>query len=410
MQISYTPEQEALRTELRAYYDELLDEDTRAAFQGDSISPAAKAVWKKMCDDGWAGLGWPKEYGGQDRDPIDQFIFFDESMRAGAPVATLTLNTVGPTIMNFGTDWQKEFFLPKILAGDIHFAIGYSEPGAGTDLASLQTRAVRDGDEYIINGQKMWTSLAGGSDYLWLAVRTDPEAKKHKGISVIIVPMDTPGITLQPLKLMASHDINATYLDDVRVPAKYLVGEENGGWGLITNQLNHERVTLCSSGSPEYTLEEVRRWAQENHLADGRRVIDQEWVQLNLARVHARLEFLKLANYKVAWSAAADTLHPADASTVKVFGTEFYLEAYRLLMEILGPRSVDQGRLTRGRAARPARGHGARRHHPHLRRWHQRAAARPHRHVRARVPPLALTRPRRAPGSGRARTARPSGG
>ena len=340
MQISYTPEQEALRTELRAYYDELLDEDTRAAFQGDSISPAAKAVWKKMCDDGWAGLGWPKEYGGQDRDPIDQFIFFDESMRAGAPVATLTLNTVGPTIMNFGTDWQKEFFLPKILAGDIHFAIGYSEPGAGTDLASLQTRAVRDGDEYIINGQKMWTSLAGGSDYLWLAVRTDPEAKKHKGISVIIVPMDTPGITLQPLKLMASHDINATYLDDVRVPAKYLVGEENGGWGLITNQLNHERVTLCSSGSPEYTLQEVRRWAQENHLADGRRVIDQEWVQLNLARVHARLEFLKLANYKVAWSAAADTLHPADASTVKVFGTEFYLEAYRLLMEILGPRSV----------------------------------------------------------------------
>ncbi len=339
MQISYTPEQEALRDELRAYYDELLDEDTRASFQGDSISPAAKAVWKKMCGDGWAGLGWPVEYGGKDRDPIDQFIFFDESMRAGAPVATLTLNTVGPTIMNFGTDWQKEFFLPKILAGDIHFAIGYSEPGAGTDLASLQTRAVRDGDEYIINGQKMWTSLAGGSDYLWLAVRTDPEAKKHKGISVIIVPMDTPGITLQPLKLMASHDINATYLDDVRVPAKYLVGEENGGWGLITNQLNHERVTLCSSGSPEFTLQEVRRWAQENHLADGRRVIDQEWVQLNLARVHARLEFLKLANYKVAWSAAADTLHPADASTVKVFGTELYLEIYRLLMEILGPRS-----------------------------------------------------------------------
>ena len=204
---------------------------------------------------------------------------------------------------------------------------------------------------------------------------------------------------------MASHDINATYLDDVRVPAKYLVGEENGGWGLITNQLNHERVTLCSSGSPEYTLQEVRRWAQENHLADGRRVIDQEWVQLNLARVHARLEFLKLANYKVAWSAAADTLHPADASTVKVFGTEFYLEAYRLLMEILGPRSVDQGRLARGRAPRPARGHGARRHHPHLRRRHQRAAARPHRHVRARASPARAdhrhSRRRGSPGHGR---------
>jgi alkylation response protein AidB-like acyl-CoA dehydrogenase len=338
--IGYAPEQEAFRAELRAYYDALLDDQTlREIRHGNSIGETSKRVWKQMCADGWAGLSWPEEYGGQARDPIDHFIFFDESMRAGAPVPTLTLNTVGPTIMNYGTAWQKEFFLPKILAGDIHFAIGYSEPEAGTDLAALQTRAVRDGDEYVINGQKMWTSLAGGSDYIWLAVRTDPEAKKHKGISVIIVPLDTPGITLQPLTLMASHDINATFFDDVRVPAKYLVGEENGGWGLITNQLNHERVTLCASGSPQRNLTDVRRWAQDTLLPDGRRVIDQEWVQVNLARVHARLEFLRLANWKVAWSAAHQVLHPADASTVKVFGTEFYLEAYRLLMEILGPRS-----------------------------------------------------------------------
>jgi alkylation response protein AidB-like acyl-CoA dehydrogenase len=340
MQIGLSPEQEAFRSRLRDYYDEVLDEDTLEEVRhGNSIGDTSKRISKQMCADGWSGLSWPKEYGGQERDPVDHFIFFDESMRAGAPIPTLTLNTVGPTIMNFGNDWQKEFFLPKILAGDIHFAIGYSEPGAGTDLASLQTRAVRDGDEYVINGQKMWTSLAGGSDYLWLAVRTDPNAKKHKGISVIIVPMDTPGITLQPLKLMASHDINATYLDDVRVPAKYLVGEENGGWGLITNQLNHERVTLCASGSVERNLADVRRWAQETHLPDGRRVIDQEWVQANLARVHAKLEFLRLMNWKVAWSAQHQSLHPADASTVKVFGTEFYLEAYRLLMEVLGPRS-----------------------------------------------------------------------
>jgi 3-oxocholest-4-en-26-oyl-CoA dehydrogenase alpha subunit len=339
MDIGYTPEQEAFRSELRAYYDAVLDEETARAVRADSVGETAKRVWKQMCADGWAGLHWPKEYGGQERDPIDHFIFFDESMRAGAPVPTLTLNTVGPTIMQFGTEWQKEFFLPQILAGDIHFAIGYSEPEAGTDLASLQTRAVRDGDEYVINGQKMWTSLAGGSDYVWLAVRTDPEAKKHKGISVIIVPLDTPGITLQPLTLMASHDINATFFDDVRVPAKFLVGEENGGWGLITNQLNHERVTLCASGSPERNLADVQRWAQETKLPDGRRVIDQEWVQLNLARVHARLEFLRLANWKVAWSAAHERLQPADASTVKVFGTEFYIEAYRLLMEVLGPRA-----------------------------------------------------------------------
>ena len=276
-----------------------------------------------------------------------------------APVPMLTLNTVGPTIMNYGTDWQKEFFVPKILAGDIHFCIGYSEPQAGTDLAALQCRAVRDGDEYVINGQKMWTSLAGGADYCWLAVRTDPEAKKHKGISVIIVPMDTPGITIQPLTLMGEHDINATFFDDVRVPAKYLIGEENGGWGLITNQLNHERVTLCSSGMPERHLHDVREWAQNTTLPDGTRVIDQEWVQVNLAKVHARLEFLKLANWKVAWSSEQGALHPADASTVKVFGTEFYLEAYRLLMEVLGEESVvragSPGAQLRGRTERLAR-------------------------------------------------------
>jgi alkylation response protein AidB-like acyl-CoA dehydrogenase len=344
MEIGYTPDQEALRAELRDYYGKLLDEDTvEELSHGHGIGEATKRVWKQMCSDGWAGIGWPKEWGGQERGPMDQFVFYDESMRAGAPVPMLTLNTVGPTIMNYGTDWQKEHFLPKILAGDIHFCIGYSEPQAGTDLAALQTRAVRDGDEYVINGQKMWTSLAGGADYCWLAVRTDPEAKKHKGISVIIVPMDTPGITVQPLHLMGEHDINATFFDDVRVPAKYLVGEENGGWGLITNQLNHERVTLCSSGMAEGHYQAVRRWAQETTLPDGRRVIDQEWVQQNLARVHAKIEFLKLANWKVAWSAEESSLHPADASTVKVFGTEFYMENYRLLMEVIGPRAYLKG-------------------------------------------------------------------
>ena len=151
-----------------------------------------------------AGIGWPKEWGGQGKGPIEQFIFFDESMRAGAPVPMLTVNTVGPTIMEFGTQEQKEFFLPKILAGDIHFCIGYTEPESGTDLASLQTRAVRDGDEYVINGQKIYTSLAGDADYIWLATRTDPEAAKHKGISMFVVPMDTPGIKVVPMRLPAT--------------------------------------------------------------------------------------------------------------------------------------------------------------------------------------------------------------
>ena len=357
MYIGYTEEQEALRQELRAYYAELLTPEVEEELgRSGGVGPTMRRIVRRMGDDGWLGIGWPKEYGGQGRSAIEQFVFFDESMRAGAPVPMLTINTVGPTIMNFGTDEQKAFFLPKILKGEIHFCIGYTEPGAGTDLAALKTRAVRDGDEYVINGQKIFTSLAGDADYVWLATRTDPEAKKHKGISMFIVPMDTPGISVVPMRLLGEHNINQTFYDDVRVPAANLVGGENNGWGLITNQLNHERVTLCSPGIVERTLAEVRKWAQETKLADGRRVVDQEWVQLNLARVHAKLEFLKLINWKVAWSATQGRLDVADASTTKVFGTEFYLEAFRLMFEIVGqvgylkegsPEAVLKSRLER---------------------------------------------------------------
>ena len=338
MYVGYDEDQHALRQELRDYYARLLTPEVQEALhQGHGVGPAMRGVVRQMGEDGWLGIGWPKEWGGQGRTPLEQFIFFDESMRSGAPVPMLTTNTVGPTIMNFGTDAQKEFFLPKIIKGEIHFCIGYTEPGAGTDLAALQTKAVRDGDEYVINGQKIFTSLASDADYCWLAVRTNAEVKKHKGISMIIVPMDTPGVEVVPMSLIGEHDINQTYFTDVRVPAENLVGGENNGWTLITNQLNHERVTLCSSGMIENSITEIRRWAQETKLPDGRRVVDQEWVQLNLARVYAKLEFLRLINWKVAWGATAG--HPldvADASTIKVYGTEFYLEAFRLLMEIVG--------------------------------------------------------------------------
>ena len=292
---------------------------------------------------------------------MEQFVFFDESMRAGAPVPMLTINSVAPTIMRFGSEEQKNFYIPKILAGEIHFAIGYTEPDAGTDLASLTTRAERDGDEYVINGQKIFTSLATDADYIWLAVRTDPNVKKHKGISIIIVPTSTPGFSCKPIENFGYLNTNVTYYEDVRVPAGNLVGGENQGWSLITNQLNHERVTLCASGVVDRQLHDVRKWAQETKLADGRRVIDQEWVQLNLARVHARLEFLKLANWKVAWGATkGDPLNPADASAIKVFGTEFYMEAARLLMEVMrdqAPISGDSpGAVVRGRVERMLRG------------------------------------------------------
>ncbi len=345
MEIGYTEDQEALRNRLREYYATLLTPEVEAQLaDSHGIGPHMRRVVKQMAEDGWLGIGWPTEYGGQGRSAIEQYIFFDESMRAGAPVPMLTINTVGPTIMQFGTQEQKDFFLPKILAGDIHFCIGYTEPESGTDLASLQTRAVRDGDEYVINGQKIYTSLAGGADYIWLATRTDPNVAKHKGISMFIVPMDTPGIKVVPMQLLGEHNINYTFYEDVRVPAANLVGGENAGWSLITNQLNHERVTLCSSGIIERALNDVRAWAQDTKLADGRRVIDQEWVQIHLARIYARLEFLKLINWKVAWTATQGHLDVADASTTKVFGTEFYMEAFKLLLEVVG----QAGYLTRG--------------------------------------------------------------
>ncbi|MET0147763.1 MAG: acyl-CoA dehydrogenase family protein [Acidimicrobiales bacterium] len=341
MYVGYDEDQQALRQELRDYYAELLTPEVQDGLaDANGVGPAMRQVVKQMGTAGGRGLGWPEEYGGKNKSQLEQFIFFDESMRAGAPVPMLTINTVGPTIFRYGTDEQKDRFLPQILRGEIHFCIGYTEPGAGTDLAALKTRAVRDGDEYVINGQKIFTSLASDADYCWLAVRTNPDVSKHKGISMIIVPMDTPGITVQPMDLLSEHDINQVFYEDVRVPAANLVGGENNGWSLITNQLNHERVTLCSSGMLEQTYEEALRYAQETKLADGRRVIDQEWAQLNLARVRAGLEFLRLINWKVAWGATEGLpLDIGDASTIKVFGTEFYLEAFRLLMEVVGPAS-----------------------------------------------------------------------
>jgi alkylation response protein AidB-like acyl-CoA dehydrogenase len=353
MEIGYTQEQQDLRQELREYYANLLTPEVEAELAvSHGIGPTVRRITKQMASDGWLGIGWPKQYGGQGRSAIEQFIFFDESMRSGAPVPMLTINTVGPTIMNFGTDEQKAFFLPKILAGEIHFCIGYSEPQAGTDLAALQTRGVVDGEELVINGQKIFTSLAGDADYCWLAVRTDPEASKHKGISMVIVPMNTPGVRVVPMQLLGDHNINYTFWEDVRVPVSNVVGGLNNGWSLITNQLNHERVTLCSPGIIERALGDVRKWAQDTKLADGRRVIDQEWVRIALARVHAKLEFLRLINWKVAWNGTQGRLDVADASSIKVFGTEFYMEALRTLSEVIG----QSGYLRRGSADEVLRG------------------------------------------------------
>ena len=310
---------------------------------------------EQMGKDGWLTLSWPKEYGGQARPPMDGLIFNDEAAIANVPVPFLTINSVAPTIMHFGTEEQKKFFLPKIAAGQLHFAIGYSEPGAGTDLASLRTTAVRDGDDYVINGQKMWTSLIAYADYVWLAARTNPEAKKHRGISMLIVPTTSEGFSWTPVHTMSGVDTSATYYQDVRVPTSSLVGEEHGGWKLVTNQLNHERVALVSAQPIFVALDGVREWAQNTKDHHGKRLIDSEWVQLNLARVHAKAEVLKLINWELA-SATDSAPSPADASAAKVYGTELATEAYRLLMEVLGTsatlRRDTPGALLRGRIER----------------------------------------------------------
>jgi acyl-CoA dehydrogenase len=357
MHIDYTPEQAALRGELREYLTGLVTPEYEAELsETEGGGPLYTKVVRQLGADGWLGIGWPREYGGQGRSPVEQFIFFDEASRAGILLPTLTINAVGPTLMAYGTPEQKATLLPRILRGECHFAIGYTEASAGTDLASLRTRAVRDGDEWVIDGAKLFTSQASYADYIWLAARTDAEAPKHKGISIFMVDTRLPGYKLTPIETMGDVRTNATYYEDVRVPASALVGELHGGWWLITTQLNHERVALMPVGWVDRLLEDVRRWATETRLADGRRVIDQAWVQLHLARVHAKLEVLKLMNWQQACSMANGTLNYAEASTVKVFGSEFYVEAYQLLLEVIGqagylkkgsPDVVVRGRLER---------------------------------------------------------------
>ncbi len=358
MQVALSPDHLALQAELREYFDALVTPERRAALSMSSGEfgdvETYKAVIRQLGTDGWLGIGWPKEYGGQDRPMIEQLIFTDVAAVAGVPIPYLTLNTVGPTIMRHGTEEQKEFFLPKILAGELHFSVGYSEPDSGTDLASLKTRAVLEGDEWVINGQKMWTSLIQYADWLWIACRTDPDLPRHKGLSMILVPVDSPGFSYTPIHTVADVSTSATYYEDVRVPASNLVGELNGGWSLITDQLNAERVALTSSAPLTHSIQLVREWAQETRNADGGRVIDTEWVQILLGRAHARTEMLTLLNWKIATS--SDALSPAVASATKVYGSELATEVYRSLMEVVGPLAgisrespgaVLQGRLER---------------------------------------------------------------
>src|SRR5258705_2408193 len=333
----YPPEQKALRAELRAYFAKLVPPELRPQLHGLETSPLPKQLIRQMGRDGWLGVGWPKEYGGQGRTAIEQLIWFEEARRAGAPIPFVTLNTVGPTLMSAGSEAQKQKFLRGILAGEVHFAIGYSEPNAGTDLASLATSAVRDGDHYVVNGTKIFTSGADAADYVWLAVRTDPMAPKHKGISILIVDTKSPGFTHAPVYAVGGGHTNMTYYENVRVPVENVVGMENMGWHLITMQLNHERIGLAAFSSYSQRLfDDTVEWARKTEAEDGRPVAAKPWVQACLGEAHARLEAMKIFNWRMAWGLERGELSPAMASAAKVHSTEAVIEVYRLLLEVVG--------------------------------------------------------------------------
>ena len=333
MYIELTPEQRQLQAEFRQYFQNLISSEEAAEMEVDRHGKAYRAIIRRMGSDGKLGVGWPKEFGGLGLGPIEQQIFVNEAARAEVPLPAVTLQTVGPTLQTYDTELQKKKFLPAILAGEVHFAIGYSEPEAGTDLAALRTSAVRHGDEYIVNGQKIWTTGGHDADYVWLACRTDPEAAKHKGISILIVDTTDPGYSWTPIILSdGAHHTNATYYNDVRVSADMLVGEENAGWRLITTQLNHERVMLGPAGKIAGIYDRVQAWASKPR-GNGVTPIDQDDVKRALGEIHSIWRVNELLNWQVASS--GDTVEVADAAATKVFSTERIQRIGRLAEEIV---------------------------------------------------------------------------
>ncbi|HCT79794.1 MAG TPA: acyl-CoA dehydrogenase [Micromonosporaceae bacterium] len=328
MFLDLTDEQQALKAELREYFSSLLTAEEREVMLTERHGPVYRGVIKRMGHDGWLGVGWPVEYGGRGFGQIEQQIFVDEAARADVPLPAVTLQTVGPTLQAHGTPEQKDFFLPRILAGDLHFAIGYTEPDAGTDLASLKTRAVRDGDTYVVNGQKTFTTGGHDADYIWLACRTNTEVAKHKGISILIVDTKDPGYSWTPIITCdGAHHVNATYYSDVRVPVTMRVGEENAGWRLVTTQLNHERVMLGPAGRMAALYDRVYGWAS------ARGVLGEADVRRALYQTKVAMRVNELLNWQVATAATVDI---ADASATKVFSSERLQRLGDMLEDVVG--------------------------------------------------------------------------
>jgi alkylation response protein AidB-like acyl-CoA dehydrogenase len=339
MFVDLTPEQFALRQKVRDYFNDLMTPELRMRLRGAEAGDEYRQVIRKMGADGWLAVGWPKEHGGQGYAATEQLIFFEEANIAGAPLPFVTISTVGPALMAHGSAVQKAKFLPGIAAGEILFSIGYSEPDAGSDLATLKTRATLENGRFVVNGNKLWTSGAEAADYIWLAARTDPERARHKGVSILIVDTSLAGFSHTVINTV-SNPTAATYYDNVEVPADMLVGELHGGWKLMTAQLNHERLGLGSwSDKAAGTFSRVLRWARAPD-EQGRRAVDEPWVRRAFAECYARLEAMRLINLRIAAELEAGRMDVGLASATKVYGSESAIDVLRRLSEIVGASAL----------------------------------------------------------------------
>ena len=344
MKIELTKNQQKLKDELKEYFSALLNKELLSEMSDPQFfeggGPEFKKALKIMGQDGWIGLSWPKEFGGKEFTPIEQYIFVEEIMRTGFPFPFLTTESVGPMIAQYGSDWAKETIAKSILRGETIFAIGYSEPNAGTDLASLKTQALPDKEGFKINGQKIWTSLANYADYIWLAARTNNDVKKHKGISMFIVPTDDDGFSYTPIQTLGDVTTNMTYYDDIYVSKDNLVGELNSGWNLITSQLNLERLALVNHGPVDELYHQLLTLAKSTKVDSKNVLSDIDWVKSNFAKIYSGLETLKLICWKQVWGMENNVLSMTDASLAKIYGSEYFIEAYRMMMEIFGELSI----------------------------------------------------------------------
>ncbi|MBI4337477.1 MAG: acyl-CoA dehydrogenase family protein [Chloroflexi bacterium] len=332
MDFSWTPEQQRFRQEL---HDFILREMPSGSERGEEgHSPEFS---RKLGKAGWIGSSWPVEYGGRGLGAMERLIYSEEMVLTGAPIGYhhIAERQMGPSIIMFGTEEQKRSFLPRIAAGECAFCIGYSEPNAGSDLASLTTRAVQDGDDYIVNGAKVWNS-AHRADYIWLATRTDPDVPKHKGISVFLVDLKTPGITIQPILNMANHHgFNLVTFENARVPGSAMVGERDRGWYVAAGNLDFERSGIERVGRYYPMWQEFLGFVREAK-PDGRRLAEDALVRHRLAEVQIEFDVGRLMCYNVAYMMSQGKVPNIEASASKVFGCETSQRMARAMFDVMG--------------------------------------------------------------------------